>query len=87
MFYPKSTSKSIDVKSFVANHSTHSVLETIGDSFSWIHDFILSASCYKGYGRKLSQLLLVLSGDVELNPGPFNEDEDISEYRLRPDPL
>ena len=70
----------------MANHSSHSVLETIGDSFSWIHDFILSASCYNGYA-KLSQLLLVLSGDVELNPGPFNEDEDISEYHLRPDPL
>ena len=74
-------SKKIDVKSFVANHSTHSVLETIGDGFSWIQDFIHSASCYNGYGAKLSQLLLILSGDVELNPGPFNGDEDISEYQ------
>ena len=59
--------------------STHSVLETIHDGFSWIQDFILSASCYDGYGAKLTQLLLVLSGDVELNPGPFNRDEDIGE--------
>ena len=55
------------------------MLETIHDGFSWIQDFILSASCYDGYGAKLTQLLLVLSGDVELNPGPFNRDEDIGE--------
>ena len=44
--------------------------------------YILSASCYDGYGAKLTQLLLVLSGDVELNPGPFNRDEDIGEYNI-----
>ena len=60
---------------------------TIGDSFSWIQDFVLSVSCFNGYGTKLSQLLLELSGDVELNPVPLNGDEDISEYRLWPDPL
>ena len=79
-FYsPKFTRKNTDVKSYVANRSTNSVLETIGDDFSWIQDFILSASSYNGYGGKLSQLLLVLSGDVELNPGPLNEDEVIGE--------
>ena len=82
-FYsPKSTHKNTDVKSYVANHSTNNVLETICDGFSWIQDFILSASSYNGYGGKLSQLLLVLSGDIELNPGPLNE--DIGEW---PNPL
>ena len=79
-FYsPKSIRKSTDVKSYFANRSTNSVLETIGDGFRCIQDFILSASSYDGYGAKLSQLLLVLSGDVELNPGPRNGDEDIGE--------
>ena len=79
-FYsPKSTHKSFDIKSYVVNHSTHSVMETIGGGFNWIQDFILSASSYNGYRTKLSQLLLVLSGDVELNPGPLNEDEVIGE--------
>ena len=59
--------------------STNSVLETIGDGFNWTQDSIFSASSYNGYGTKLSQLLLVLSGDVELNPGPLNEDEVIGE--------
>ena len=72
----KSTRKYTDVKSYVANHSTNNVLETIGDGFSF-QDSIFSASSYNGYGGKLYQLLLVLSGDVELNPGPLNRDEDI----------
>ena len=75
----KSTHKSTDVKSYVANRSINRVLETIGDCFSWIRYPISSASSYNGYGGKLSQLLLVLSGDVELNPGPLNRDEDIGE--------
>ena len=79
IYSPKSTHKSTDVKSYFANRSTNSVLETIGDGFSWIQDFILSASSFGGYGAKLSQLLLILSGDVELNPGPLNRDEDIGE--------
>ena len=77
-FYnPKSTRKNTDIKSFVVNRSTHSVLKTISDGFSWIQDSIFSASSYNGYGGKLSQFLLVLSGGVELNPGPLNRDEDI----------
>ena len=78
-FYsPKSTRKYTDVKSYVVKHSTNSVLETIGDDFSF-QDSIFSASSYNGYGGKLSHLLLILSGDVELNPGPLNRDEDIGE--------
>ena len=70
-YHPKSNIKSTDVKTCVANRSTHSIL---GECFSWIQDIILSASCHNGYEAKLSQLLLILSGDVELNPGPRNGD-------------
>ena len=79
-FYsPKSTRKNTGIKSYVANHSTNCVLKTVGDGFSWIQDSIFSAFSYDGYGAKLSQLLVVLSGDEELNPGPLNRDEDIGE--------
>ena len=78
LYSPKSTHKNTDVKSYVANRSINNVLETIGDGFSF-QDSIFSASSYNGYEGKLSQLLLILSGDVELNPGPLNREEDIGE--------
>ena len=76
-YSPKSTSKNIGVKFYLARHLTRNVLafkKMTDDVISWprvLSNSIIGTRHFDGYRANLSQLQLLLSGDVELNPGPY----------------